>query len=904
MPDWKKEVRQRLAELKLVPTREAEIVEELAQHIGDRYEELLASGVTEAEASRVALAELSESDMLTRELRRVERRVKQEPIIVGNNGTGNVITGIWQDLRYGARSLLKKPGFTLVVVLTLALGIGANTALFSVVNGVLLNPLPYPEPDQLVTFHQSKPNFETGAIPFPNFRDLQRENRTFAAMAVTRGSSFSLIGAGEAERVTGRFITADFFSVLGIQPALGRTFMPGEDEKGAAPVVLISADLWQRKFNSAPDVIGRGLTLDDKSYSIVGVIPASFTLVRNVDVYVPIGQWGNPNLTSRRVALGLHGIGRLKPGVTIEQGEADLNRVMRDLAVAYPDTNRNNGSKVIGLKEGMVRDIRSILWMLLVAVGFVLLIACVNVSNLLLARSTGRTREFAIRAALGAGRWRLLRQSLTESLLLALGGGALGLLIAGVGTHAALRALPTTLPRADEVGLNPRVLLFTLAISLCTGILAGLAPALKTSQWRLSETLKDGGRGASGGRARAQGIFVAVEMALALVLLIGAGLMIRSIAAIWNVDPGFNPDDVLTFGLSLPPSTQNASPNALRTSLRELSDKLSTTPGVQAVSFSDGAVPLLTEDDLFFWIEGQPKPASQSEMNMALVYRVEPGYLKAMDIPLKHGRFFTNQDDERSQPVVVIDEVFARKYFANTDPIGKLIHQDGAENPSQIVGVVGHVEQWSLDSGGKDELQAQLYEPFRQFGDNALPGGAGVLVRSNVVSGEGGAALFDSIRHVIKTQNSQNVIFRPQTMNEVIAVTLAERRFAMILLDAFAVVALLLASVGLYGVISYLVGQRTQELGIRIALGAPSKNVLLLVLLQGMKMALAGVVLGLIAAFALTRLMTTMVFGVSTTDPATFAVICLLLSTVALLACLMPARRATKVDPLLALRSE
>jgi len=903
MHDWKQEIRKSLAGLKLSPTREAEIVEELAQHLEDRYQELLAKGETEAEASRLALAELSESKLLTRELRRIERQMVQPPIAVDPDGESNIFSGIWQDLRFGVRALLKAPGFTAVVVATLALGIGANTALFSVVNGVLLNPLPYPEPDQLVTLHQSKPNFETGAMPYPNFRDLHKENRTFSSLALSRGFGFSLIGSGEAERVSARLVTADFFSVFGIRPALGRTFMPGEDEKGSAPVVVINSDLWRRKFNSSNDVVGKGITLDDKSYTIIGVLPSTFALFRTADVFVPIGQWGSRALESRSAALGLHGIGRLKPGVTLEQGQVDLNRIMLGLAAAYPDTNKNNFAKLIGLKDGMVRDIRSILWMLLVAVGFVLLIACVNVSNLLLARSTGRTREFAIRAALGAGRWRLIRQSLTESLLLAVTGGALGLLIAGVGTKAVLGLLPTTLPRTEEVGLNARVFIFTAGISLLTGILAGLAPALKNSRRRLSETLKEGGRGASSGRARAQGALVAVEMALALVLLIGAGLMIRSIAAIWNVDPGFRGENLLTFELSLPPSMQSGTPAALRTSLRELSDSLGATPGVQAVSFSAGAIPILTEDDLFFWIDGQPKPASQSEMAMALVYRVEPSYLTAMGISLKQGRFFNNQDDERSQNVVVIDEVFARKYFPDGNALGQRIHY-GNDEPSQIIGVVGHVEQWSLDSGGRDELQAQLYEPFRQFGDNALPTNVGVVMRANAVSGEAGAALFDSIRRTVQPNNSQNVIFRAQTMNEVIATTLAERHFAMILLDAFAVVALLLASVGLYGVISYLVGQRTQELGIRIALGAPNRNVLGLVLAQGMKMAVAGVVLGLAAAFGLTRLLTTMIFGVSATDPATFVVISLLLTSVAVLACLMPARRATKVDPLLALRAE
>ena len=803
-----------------------------------------------------------------------------------------------QDLRLGLRMLLKNPGFTAVVVLTLALGIGANVALFSVVNGVLLNPLPFPQPEQLVTLDQSKPNFDAGAIPYPNFRDLQKENRTFSAMAISRGSGFSLIGTGEPERVSARLISADFFSVLDVKPALGRTFAPGEDEPGVAPLVVISADLWQRKFGAAQDVVGRGLTLDDKSYTIVGVLPANFGLFRTTDVYVPIGQWNSPALKSRGAGLGLHGIGRLKPGVTIEQAQADLNVVMGRLAETYPNTNRGNGSKVSSLKERMIGGIGRTLWMLLGAVGFVLLIACVNVSNLLLARSTGRTQEFAIRAALGAGRWRLLRQSLSESMLLALVGGGMGLVFAAWGTQAAIAVLPTTLPRAAEVGLDARVLIFTLAISLFTGILAGLAPALKTSKWRLSETLKEGGRGASSTRGRAQGVLVAVEMALAVVLLVGAGLMIRSLSALWNVDPGFRPDNVLSFGLSLSPSMKTASPEATRAALRDLSDQLSSAPGVKALSFSDGGIPLQGADDLSFWVEGQPKPSGPSEMNMALVYRVEPGYLTAMGIPLKKGRFFTNQDDERSQPVVVIDEVLARQHFGDADPIGKRILQREDQDPQQIIGVVGHVKHWSLDADETQTLQAQIYEPFRQVSGDWS--GIGVLMRS-----EGGAsAPFESIRRIVQSHNKQNVISRPQTMNEVIAGTLADRRFSMILLDAFSLVALLLASLGLYGVISYLVGQRTHELGIRLALGAQRQDVLRLVLGHGMKMALAGVALGLVAALGLTRLLGKMLYGVSATDPTTFMVIAVILTGVALLACIVPARRATRVDPLVALRYE
>jgi predicted permease len=819
---------------------------------------------------------------------------------------GRLEEEMFQDLRYGLRMLWKNPGFTAVVVLTLALGVGANAALFSVVNGVLLNPLPFPQPEQLVSLHQSKPDFETGAIPYPNFLDWQKENRTFSAMAIERPFSTSLTGAGEAERLSGHFVSAGFFSMLGIRPKLGRDFSPSEDVRGAGHVVLISARLWHRKFSSAPDAPGKSITLDGRSYTIAGVLPDNFTLsFRNfsdADVYALIGQWDQPALQNRGAAMALHGIGRLKPGVTIEQAQADLDRVMRGIAAAYPNTNKGHGARIVPLKERMIGNVKSTLLMLLGAVSFVLLIACVNVSNLLLARSTGRTREFAIRSALGAGLWRLLRQSLTESTLLSLAGGGLGLLIAALGTQAALSALPTTLPRAEEIGLDGRVLLFTIAISLLTGILSGLAPAFKTSQWRLAETLKEGGRGASGGRGqqRAQGIFVAVEMALALVLLIGAGLMIRSLNALWQVDPGFRADNVLIFGLRFPPPMKTVSPEAIRANLRELEDKITSVPGVRTASFSFRSFPLQGESDSIFWIDGRPKPASTSEMNSVLMYGVEPTYLTAMGIQLKRGRFFTEQDDERSQPVVVIDEVLAQKYFPNEDPIGKRINYEGTL--AQIVGVVGHVKQWGLDSDDKATVQAQLYQPSKQYRDNALwrLSGADVVVRAERV----GPALLDSIRRVIQSQNSNNIIFSPQTMNEVITGSLASNRFSMILLGAFAAVALLLASIGLYGVISYLVGQRTHELGIRIALGAQRKDVLRLVVNHGMKMALGGVAIGLIAAFGLTRLMANMIYSVSATDPATFAVIALLLVMVALAACFVPAWRATKVDPLVALRRE
>ena len=805
-----------------------------------------------------------------------------------------------QDIRYAFRMLLKKPGFTVVVVLTLALGIGANAAIFSVVKGVLLNPLPFPDPDQLVTFHQSKPNFDTGAIPYLNFVDLQRENQTFSSMAISRSAGFTLLGAGEAERVTARMVSADFFTVYGIKPALGRNFTAEDDRNGADPVTIISDRLWARKFNSASDLVDKSITLDDRSYRVIGILPGSFKGTV-ADVYVPIGAWSSPALQTRTAALGIHGVGRMKPGVSVEQAQADLNRIMATLAEMYPQANKGHGSKVIALKERLVGDVEPVLLMLFAAVGLVLLIACVNVSNLMLARATGRTREFAIRAALGAGRWRLLRQSLIESTMLALVGGAAGLFIAAWGTTAALKALPTALPRAEEVALDVRVLLFTIGISLLTGIVAGLAPALKTSQWRFNDALKESGRASGTTRARAQGAFVVAEMAMALVLLIGAGLLIRSLNALWNVDPGFKADNVVTFGVTFPPSMRSSTAAASRAYMRDLSDRLNDMPGVTAASLTAAATPLVGEDDRYFWMDGQPKPANSNDMDMALFYVVEPGYLEAMGIHLKKGRFFTKRDDERSTRVMVVDEMLAQQKFGNEEVIGKRINIDD-DGAYEIVGVVGHVKQWGLDTDGEN-LQAQMYVPFRAAPDSQVAGtgGMGVVLRGdNDIT----PSFITSIRDVVQQQNNQNVISNTQTMNETIADSLSQRRFAMIVLGAFAAAALLLASLGIYGVISYLVGQRSHELGIRVALGASRRQIFTLVLGHGLKMTLAGVVLGLIAAFGLTRLIRTMLYGVGATDPATFAIIAVLLTIVALVACYLPARRATRVDPLVALRNE
>ncbi len=810
---------------------------------------------------------------------------------------------LWQDVRYAFRMLAKNPGFTAVAVLTLALGIGANTALFSVVNGVLLNPLPYPHPEQLVTLRESKPNFATGSISYPNFLDWQKDNRTFASMAILRGNrSFILTGLGEAEQVDAVFVSTGFFEQLGVSLVLGRAFAPGEDRIGAAPTVMITAGFWKRKFGSAPDVLGKSLTLDGRGYTIIGVIPATFDLLgslRSTEVFAPIGQWNNPLLMNRAAGLGIGGIGRLKPGITIEQARADLERVTQNLAAAYPEANKGIGAALIPFRTWMLGRVRPFLLVLFGAVGFVLLIACVNVANLLLARSTGRAHEFAIRAALGAGQGRIVRQLLTESALLAAIGGGLGLLLAAVGTRAALRVLPTTLPRAAEVVVDGRVLLFASAISLLAGICFGLVPALKTRKPDVHETLKEGGRGGSGTRHRAQGALVAAETALALVLLIGAGLMIRTLVALWNVNPGFEAGKVLTFGFSLPPSMTNASPEAVRAALREVHDKFQSAPGVQAVAFSWGAVPLQGDDEWLFWIDGQPKPASENDMNWAIDYVVDYDYLKIMGIPLKSGRFFTARDDEHAARVAVVDEVLADKFFPGQDPIGKRLHLNSTGEVAEIVGVVGHVKQWGLDTDDRQALRAQIYTPFMQLPDKAMGTAAGVVVRSDRP-----ASVFESIRQANSQMSSQQVVFGAQTMDEVITSSLARRRFSMILFGVFAGLALLLASIGIYGVVSYLAGRRTHEIGVRVALGAQGRDVLRLVLGDGAKMAAIGIGAGLIVSAGLTRLMADLLFGVSATDPLTFLGVAALLLSVALAACYVPARRAARVDPMVALRYE
>jgi predicted permease len=719
-----------------------------------------------------------------------------------------------------------------------------------------------------------------------------------------RNEDYNLFGHGEtAERLTGHMVSAEFFELLGVHPVVGRLFTHSDDQLGAAPVVMLGGGFWRRKFGAALDVAGKSITLNGSNYTIIGVVPPGFTFYgQSRDVYTLCGQWTDVSFRDRRVDLSAHVVGRLKPGVTVAQAQSDMDAVAQHLAQEYPETDKNEGIAVFPLKEDIVGNVQPLLIVLLSAVGFLLLIACANVANLLLARAMARSREFAIRVSLGASRFRVLRQLLTESLLLAGIGGALGLLLALWSTKAIIATLPKALPRADEVAVDSRVLLFTLAASFFAGIIFGLAPALKSSRTDLQEILKESGRGGSGVRHRVQQIFIVTEVALALVLLVGAGLMVRSVAALWRVNPGFTPDHAITFVLSLPANAQTTSAET-RARLRQFDAKMQSIPGVRAVSVTLGSRPMIHMSTERFWIEGQPKPATQQDMPQALFYLAEAGFQSAMDVPLRRGRYLTPQDNEHSPTVVVIDDFFARTYFPGENPIGKHLHLATFGMEGEIVGVRGHVKQWGLEPETSSVIQAQMDFPFMQLPEKLMPLVADAVAVVLRTQGDP-TAVMDSVRRAVAEVDSREVVYNVMTMNDVVSNSFAARRISMILLSIFAALALLLACVGIYGVISYLVGQRTHEIGVRVALGAQSRDVFQLILSHGAKMALLGIILGLVAALGLTRLMANQLFGVTAHDPLTFAAVAALLLLVALAACYFPAHRATQVDPLTALRHE
>jgi putative ABC transport system permease protein len=891
MPDWKPEIRRRLAGVKLEPARENAIVEELSQYLDDCYAESLAGGATEAEAYRQTLLELSGSEMLQRELHRVERRINPEPISFGTNRRTNMIADLWQDVRYGARMLMKQPGFTLIIILTLALGIGANTAIFSVVNAVMLRQLPFAHADRLVRLRESNPErgWSAFSVSHPNFLDWRARNQSFEALAATASASFNLNTGGDIEVVGGADISADFLPVLGVTPVLGRNFLPEEDRPGGnTRVVLLAHGFWQRRFGGDPGIVGKTVTINESPFTVVGVLPESFTWRRS-EMFKPLA----PDPARDRGDHRLTVIGRLKPGVAWERALADMNTIARRLAEQFPESNK--GWSVVGQNfyDWIVpeQNRRSLL-VFAGAVILVLLIACSNVANLLLARASTRQKEMAIRVALGAGRFRIIRQSLSEALLLALLAGALGLLVA-VWTVEALQTMnPANLPRLDELSVDGRVLVFGLLISLLTGALFGLFPALQASRPDLNETLKEGGRsGGASGRQRVRSALVIVQVALSVALLIGAGLLLRSFSKLQDVEPGFEPNNLLSMRISLPRSRYRENQEAW-TYYTRLLRETKALPGVQDAALTS-LVPMSgggpsTE------VEIPGRIAAPDGSQPSAAWRViSPGYFRTLGAPLR-GRDFDERDTVESQPVAIISEEMARRYWPGEDPLGKTVILQSLGSKSRvIIGIAGDIRSFGLDT----EPGATIYAPTAEVA-RAIQSRLVVRTHAEPMSQT------SAVRGALRSIDANVPVFDIQTVERLVYDSLGPRRFNMFLLGSFAGVALLLASVGLFGVMAYLVSQRTREIGVRLALGARPRDVFRLVIGRGLLLASIGAAVGLMAAFGLARFLETLLFQIKPTDALAFTVAPALLLGVAMLACWIPARRAMKVDPMIALRSE
>ncbi|HWS87819.1 MAG TPA: ABC transporter permease [Pyrinomonadaceae bacterium] len=802
-----------------------------------------------------------------------------------------------QDLRYGLRVLWKAPGFTAVAVLALALGVGANTAIFSVVNGVLLRPLPFAEPERLVMVWMDNRvmGLREDLNSYPNYVAWRDEGRAFEHLAAFTSSSPTLTSErGEPERLQGASATANFFGALRVQPALGRLFTAEEEAEGQDGVVVIGHGLWRRRFGGQPDIVGQQITLNGRSRTVIGVMPQGFKFPSEAEVWVPLAP--PASLREQRQSFWLSMVGRLKPGATVEGAQAELSAVAARLEKEFPDSNQGYGAYVVSLHEQVVGRVSTALWVLLGAVGFVLLIACANVANLLLARAAAREREIAIRRALGAGRARLIRQFLTESVLLALVGGALGLLLAVWGVDVLVALAPSDLPRLDQVGVDGRVLLFTVGISVGTGLLFGLAPALQAAQGDLNESLKEGGRGGGEGARgrRVRNALVVAEVALALVLLAGAGLMIKSFLRLQEVDLGFNAEHVLSMRVQLSGTNYREGARAVAF-YEQLVERIEATPGVQAAAAVGTVFLSSTPNSSWFSIEGRPAFPPNERVEVP-IDPVTPNYFRAMGVPLLKGRAFDARDRQDAPAVTVVNETFARRFFPGEEAVGKRIKYGPPDSDGQwitIVGVVGDTRRTGFDAA----VRPETYLPHAQ----APARGMMLVVRSSAADP---SALANAVRGAVSSLDREVPVFQVRTLDELLSGMMAQRRLNMLLLAIFAGVALLLAAVGIFGVMNYAVSQRTHEIGLRVALGAQGRDILRMVVGQGMALVLAGLVLGLVCALALTRLMSSLLYGVSAADPVTYAGIALLLAAVALLACYLPARRAMKVDPMEALRYE
>ncbi len=870
------------------PNSEAELDDELREHMALAQEEHVRRGMSRKAARYAALRDFGGVEQV-KEIYRERRGLP-------------MLETFLQDLRFGVRMLRKNPGFTAVAILTLALGIGANTAIFSVVEGVVLAPLPYREPDQLVMVLLSNYHAPQMDTSYPDFQDWQRNARSFQQMAAFNLQDYDLTSPGTPEHIDGVAVTANFYDTLGVNLAFGRKFSKEEDTHGGPPAVIISNRLWRNRLAGSPAAIGKTVTLDGVDSTVVGVLPPEFRFPwgHQPDVFTPIGQ-GPPLLINGRTVHAVTSVARLNAGVTIAQAQAEMSAVQNQLDLVYPAEDKGLGSVVTPLKQEIVGNSDRELLMLLGAAGFVLLIACANVASLVLARSAVRTREFAIRTALGAGRARILRQLVSESLILSVTGGTLGLAIAKWGVHPMLTALPGNLPRSDGIGVNAPVLLFTLGVSITVGILFGLAPVLKSSKIDLQTALKERSHGSTGARNRAQSSLVIVQMALTLVLLMGAGLLFRTIRHLWEINPGFVAQHLITFKVGLSPLAAD-DPAKIGVAYRQLIERLRETPGVEAADFTN-IVPLSREDNgTPFWV-GDQKYTSVAEAPRLLMFWTGTDYLKSMGKPLLEGRFFTPEDTVKSAKVLVIDSVMAHAYFPGKDPVGRSITIN-IWGVGRVIGVVGHVTHWGLDRPNI-YTQNQAYGSFYQLPADVMSVFVNqtVLVRSPLSA----ADLMPAIRNAVYATGKDQPVFNFETIQEIVSRSMDSQRFPMILLGAFAGLALLLASVGIYGVISYSVTQRLQEIGIRMALGAQKLDVFRMVIGQGLRLALAGMAIGVAAALALTRLLSSfahLLYGVGTTDVETYAGVTLLLALVGALACYVPARRAMRVDPVIALRYE
>jgi putative ABC transport system permease protein len=793
---------------------------------------------------------------------------------------------LWQDLRYAARMLLKNYGFALVAIATLALGIGANTAIFSVVNAVLLRPLPYHEPEQIVSFRSNESVLDLS--------DIKAWNQSFAIIGGHTIQPLDYVGNSEPRQWRAGHVTGDFFRTLGVPAQLGRVITEDDDKQGGPFVTVLSYALWQKQFGGEPGIVGKTVTLSGNNYTVIGVMPAGFkTPLDDTEAWCPV-RVTNPLAAAYRGVHFLRTYARLKPGVTIAQAQTEMAAIDKRLAEAFPEENKRRRTVLFSLHERIVGQIKQALIVLFCAVGLVLLIACANFANLLLSRAAAREQEMVVRVALGAGRWRLTRQLLTESSLIALLGGSLGVILAIWGVDLLIALKPENIPRLETISVDSRVLVFTLAISLATGIVFGLAPSWHAGRINVSDALKEGGRGTAGtARHRMRSALVIIEMAMAMVLLIGAGLLIKSFWQLRNVEPGFNVENLLTMRIELPEARYREI--SKQTQYRHtLLEEVNSLPGAETALVSE--LPMsgnwLTHD---FAVEGQ-QLATGEEPDVQ-TRSIEGNYFRVMQIPLLAGRDFTPQDNEHAPLAGIVNESLARRFFQGQNPIGKRVRwaRDPEPNWITIIGVVGDVKHFGLD----EAEEPALYTPYTQS-NRAWKRWLNLVIRGQNEPG----SLAGAVKERIWRIDPQIPVTHVLTMEELMRSSVEARRFNMLLLSIFAGVALLLSAVGIYGVISYAVTQRTHEIGIRVALGAQPRDVTILVIRQGMILTLIGVVIGLISGFGLTRMMSNMLFGVRATDPMTFIIISVLLAAVAFFACFIPARRATKVDPMVALRYE